>query len=207
MTAKLLSRQGIGNLVWLCRRLAGALQTGASVPRGLGSAAEEGPPGLQSLLDALRKRVAAGGRMSEELVHQGLPSHAWGAVRYGEAAAALDRALVRLADELDWERAMAAPREGKLHTYSLAFARLGMMLAAGVPAAQALEAAAGSVGACEVRDALVAARKAIAAGDALGNALHRAAPNLPPMTIEMIRDGENDGRLDEAKRKTPGQPK
>jgi len=67
-----------------------------------------------------------------------------------------------------------------------------------VPVLQALQSAAESVAPSDAADALAALRRALTGGDSVADALHSAAADLPPMTIEMIRDAENDGRLDEA---------
>ena len=136
--------------------------------------------------------------MSAELADRGAPSYIWGAIACGEARGDIARALTLLADRLEEEQAIAASRDQRLHAYALAFGRLGMLLAIGVPFLQALESAAASVAPCDASDALLAARAAMAKGDGFGDALERAAPDLPATAIEMMRDGERDGRLDQA---------
>ncbi len=72
------------------------------------------------------------------------------------------------------------------------------MLRAGVPVLTALECAADSVPRTKARGVLTEARSAVRAGADLSDALEQLAPDLPDMTIEMVRDGEHDGRLGEA---------
>ena len=196
MVAKPLSARSLSDLIWLCRRLGEALQDGATLAAALQKVEAKAPDRLRPLVAALRRRLASGGKISEELLQQGAPSYVWGAARWGENRGALDPALFRLADHLEWEQAIAV-QDRRLRTYALAFGRLGMMLGVGVPALQALEAAAESVHPSEASDAFAAARKAIAQGGSVADALERAAADLPPMTFEIIADGETEGRLGE----------
>ena len=136
--------------------------------------------------------------MSAEMADRGAPPYVWGAIACGEVRGDIARALTLLADRLEAEQAIGAPRDRRLYAYALAFGRLGMLLAIGVPFLQALESAAESVAPSDVSDALLAARMAIAKGDGFAEALERAAPDLPATVIEMTRDGERDGRLDQA---------
>lgn len=197
MSAKQLSPRQERDLIWLCRRLAGILHTGVSITRALEVAAQDAPARMRAVLITAREHMGSGVKLADELRNLGAPSYVWGAVLSGERGAALDRALPRVADQLELEQAMPVPRDRRLHTYALALGRLGMMLAVGVPILQALEAAAESVGAGETNSALMEARKAIAQGGTLSGALEQMAAHLPPMTIEIIRDGEDEGRLGE----------
>jgi len=181
-----------------CRRLAEALQVGVTIAPALQAVVKRAPARLRPLVEALRRRVSAGGRMSEELAEWGLPSYVWGVVRWGENRGDLAPALALLADRIELERTPPAVKNRRLYAYSLALGRLGMMLAAGVPLLQAIESAAESVAPSEASDALAAARRGITGGESLSEALQAAAPDLPAMTIDMIRDGEEAGRLDEA---------
>jgi len=198
MTTGTLPPQDARILIWLCRRLTGDLQAGASIARALDQAARDAPPKARPLVAAIRKRVAAGGRVSEQLADLRLPSWVWGAVRHGEARGDLACALEPLAAEIEFEQATPAPSNRQLYQYSLAFRRMGMLLTVGVPILEALEAAAESVDDRDVSRSACAVRKAVLDGGAVSDALAGEAPNLPPMTIEMIRDAESDGRLDQA---------
>jgi len=95
------------------------------------------------------------------------------------------------------EQALPPARDTRLRAYILACGRLAMLLSLGVPIERGMEATAESVTPSEATDALIAARKGILQGDMLSDALQQAASSLPPLTIDMIRDGEHDGRLGE----------
>jgi len=196
MVAKPLSARSLSDLIWLCRRLGEALQDGASLAAALHKVEAKAPDRLRPLVAALRRRLALGGMISKELTQQGVPSYVSEAVEWGERRGALDPALFRLADHLEWEQAVAA-RDPRLRAYSLAFGRLGMLLGVGVPALQALKAATESVHPSEATDAFAAARKAIVEGASVADALQSAAHDLPSATFDMIRDGETEGRLGE----------
>jgi type II secretory pathway component PulF len=198
MALKRFSPHAAADFIWICRRLAGALQAGATLSPALDAAAQRAPARLRPLVDALRRRVARGGRLSDEIREQGAPSYVWEAVSRGEAGATLPAALALLADRLELEQGIAAPRDPKLHAYALAFGRMGMLVALRVPFLTVLEAAAESVAPSAATDALMAARKGVSEGDSFSDALERAGPDVPRMTIEMIRDGENDRRVGEA---------
>ena len=66
-----------------------------------------------------------------------------------------------------------------------------------MPVLTALEAAAESVPGARAHDALMTARDAVRQGRDLSEVLEGVAPELPPGTGDMIRDGEQDGRLGE----------
>lgn len=186
------------DVVWISRRLADLLSADATLPRALEALAQRAPARFRPLLDGLTRRVSCGGRMSAEMAERGAPAYIWGAIARGEVRGDLAPALTLLADRLEAEQAIAASGDRRLHAYALAFGRLGMLLAIGVPLLQALESAAESVAPSDVSDALLAARMAMAKGDGFADALDRAAPDLPATAIEMARDGERDGRLDQA---------
>jgi type II secretory pathway component PulF len=196
MVAKPLSARSRSDLTWLCRRLAEPLQDGATLDAALQKTEGKAPDRLRPLIAALRRRLATGGMISKELTQQGAPSYVAETVEWGERRGALDPALFALADHLEWEQAVAA-EDPRLQGYALAFGRLGMMLAIGVPVLQALAAAAESVHPSEASDAFAAARGAIVQGASIADALHSAVKDLPPTTFDMIRDGEEEGRLGE----------
>ncbi len=72
------------------------------------------------------------------------------------------------------------------------------MLEAGIPILTALEAAAATDPRSQSHDVLLAARDPVRCGANLAETLASLAPNLPEMTIDMIRDAERDGRLGKA---------
>jgi len=87
-----------------------------------------------------------------------------------------------------------------LHAYSIAFGRLSVMLATGVPVLTALEVAAEAAARGEPHDVFMAARDAVSAGSTLADALARTSPVFPEMTFEMIGEAECEGRLPAALR-------
>jgi type II secretory pathway component PulF len=196
MVAKPLSARSRSDLTWLCRRLAEPLQDGATLDAALQKIEGKAPDRLRPLIAALRRRLATGGMISKELTQQGAPSYVAETVEWGERRGALDPALFALADHLEWEQAVAAG-DPRLRAYALGFGRLGMLLGVGMPALQALEPVAESLRPSEASEAFAAARKAIADGASVADALQGAARDLPPTTFEMIRDGEDEGRLGE----------
>jgi len=196
MVAKPLSARSRSDLIWLCRRLGEALQDSATLAAALEKTEAKAPDRLRPLVAALRRRLASGGMISKELTQQGAPSYVSEAVEWGERRGTLDPALFRLADQFEWEQAVAAG-DPRLRAYALAFGRLGMMLGIGVPVLQALESAAESVHPSEAGEAFAAARKATAEGASVADALQGAAHDLPSATFDMIRDGETEGRLGE----------
>jgi type II secretory pathway component PulF len=104
-------------------------------------------------------------------------------------------ALTLVADQLEGEEAMPAPRDRKLQAYGVALARLGVMLGVGVPILTALECAAATDPRSQAHDVLLAARDPVRHGAELAETLSSLAPDLPEMTIDMIRDAESEGRL------------
>jgi type II secretory pathway component PulF len=198
MPPKRTAKTDLADLALLCRPIARALEAGETITAAFDALAKHPPGKTKPLVDAVRHRLRAGGRMSEELIDRGLPSYVSATVRRGEVAAALGPALIALADRLDLERHLPASRDADLRAYALAFGRLSMVLGVGVPFPEAAEAAAESVAPCAAADALMKAKRAVVRGESLVDALGEAAAGLPPMTIEMIRDGENDRRLPQA---------
>jgi type II secretory pathway component PulF len=195
---KLFSGPNQRDLIWICRRLAARLQEGLTIAPALEAVAAEAPERMRAPLRAMRESMGSGGRLAQELAGHGAPAFVSGAVWRGECAAALDRALTLIADRLEAEQGIKPPRDRGLLAYSLALGRLGMLLVVGAPLVQALEAAAESAGESEAGGALAAARKEMLQGGTLSDALERSAAGLPTLAIDMIRDGESDGRLHEA---------
>jgi type II secretory pathway component PulF len=72
------------------------------------------------------------------------------------------------------------------------------MVEAGVPILAALETAAATDPRSQSHDVLLAARDPVRCGAELAETLASLAPDLPEMTIDMIRDAERDGRLGDA---------
>jgi type II secretory pathway component PulF len=135
-----------------------------------------------------------GERISEAFLTVGMPGFVWTAVRAGELSANLPLALSRLADWLEVEQCSPSS-PSRLRDYALALGRTGMMLSLGVPILSALEKAAESPDP-ELTEMLFAARAVVQEGVSLADALERVIPDLPPLTAEMVRDGEGEGRLD-----------
>lgn len=197
MGALLLSPQEATDVVWFCRRLAAALQGGSPLLAALEAIGREAPPSLCDRLALARARVASGDPLAHALREWGLPSFVWRPVTAGEYSHTLVNSLVRVADRLEAEAAAAPVPDTRLYEFSLTFGRLGMLFACGVAIFTAMESAAESVFPSEASDALTAARGALDRGNVrLSAALKRLLPDLPPQTIDMIRDGEIEGRLD-----------
>ncbi len=197
MSGKQLSHSQTSDIIWLCRRLASALQGEASLLPALDALVKQAPVKLRAFAQAMRKHVRAGAYLAGALRQEGLPSFVWGAVQSGEARAAPAQALNEVADRLELEQGVSAPADRELYAYSLALGRLGMLIRVGVPILIALESAAESVPGSRARDALMVARDAVRQGSDLADALRRAAPELPPGAADIMRDGEQEGRLGE----------
>ena len=191
-----LSGQAVKDVVWVCRHLAAALQGDTTILQALDSISPRAPAGPRALLRAMRDNLVSEATVARGLISR-VPSFIWGTILSGELHGAPGPALAKLADRLELEQAGPSPHDRQLHAYSLALGRLGLMLQVGVPILQALEAAAESTVPPEPRRALLAAREAVQDGADLSEALAPVAADLPPMTIEMIRDGERAGRLAE----------
>jgi len=197
MSVKPLSRSRSRDLIWFCRRLASALRGGASILCALDAMTEQGTNRARALAQSIRKRIRGGSYIAAALREQGVPSFVWGAVQIGEAKADPAEALSEVADRLELEQGISTPSNRDLCTYSLALGRLGMLVRLGVPILTALEAAAESVPDPRVRAGLLSARDVVRQGRDLSAALEGAAPELPAGTWDMIRDGEQEGRLGE----------
>jgi len=186
-----------GDVIWVCRRLAAALQDGATILQALDSILKEAPAGPKSLLGAMR-----GNLVTEATVARGLislvPSFVWGTMLSGELYGAPGPALTKLADHLAAEQEATGAADPVLRDYSLALGRLGLMLQVRVPILQAMDAVAESAAVSEVREAMLAAREGVGDGADLSDALARVAADLPSDAVEMIRDGERSGRLPDA---------
>jgi len=188
-------RPATDDTIWVCRRLAAALHQGMTILHALESALTGAPAGPRALLEAMRENLVSEGTAARGLIPLRFPSFIWGTVLSGELCGGPGEALALLADRLEAEQASPAPQDRILHLYSLALGRLGLMRQVGVPMLQALEAAAESVDLSDVRDAIGAAREAVGAGAELSDALERVAAGLPAAAVDMIRDGEESGRL------------
>jgi len=198
MAAKTSARVPVADLIWLCRRLASALQADEAVVSALDSLAREGPPGAARALQAMRRRAATGDRMGRGLADVGVPAYVWGSILWGELQADPVKGLTRIADRLEFEQSLARPADALIHSYALGLGRLGVMLAIGVPVLDALEAAAEMLPEAGAREAFLGARRPVREGVELSEALAGTARDLPPLTVEMIRDAERDSRLAEA---------
>ena len=186
----------LDDVLWFSRHLASALQATDSLPSALDTLRGLASPSQRAFLAPLQRGVERGERLSDLLLERGLPTLVWGMVKSGEAGARLAEALGLLADRLETEKAAPPPGDARLYAYSLALGRLAPMLILRVPILNALEVAADSVSPSEATDALKAVRAAVAGGaTSTAEALARVAPDLPPLTIDMLRDGEEAGRL------------
>jgi type II secretory pathway component PulF len=197
MAAKTSAQLPVADLIWVCRRLASALQADEPVLSVLDSLAREGQPGAAKALRAMRRRVATGDRMGRGLADMGVPAYVWGGLLCAELQGDPLKALARIAARLEFEQSLARPGDASIHSYALGLGRLGVMLDIGVPVLTALEAAAEMLPEA-ARQALLGARKHICDGAELSDALAETARGLPPLTVEMIRDAERDNRLTEA---------
>jgi type II secretory pathway component PulF len=206
------------DLIWVCRRLAAALQGDHSVVAALDASVAElalqsrrlcdaratpdpsrPTPRARQFLGTMRQALAGGRKMGQALLELGLPSFAGGLVWSGELGGPdrLAASLTRLAEQLQFEQQLGEPRDPRLLAYGLALSRLGAMLQGHVMALQALDAAAESAVEPQVKTALHEVRVAVAEGLPLGTALPMATDDLPSPVIEMIEEGEAAGRLGE----------
>ena len=186
------------DIIWLCHRLASALHGDASILSALDSAAGDAPPSLAAHLRVMRQSVRAGRRVSDALAQLEWSPFVVGMVSDGESRNAVEAAFTLIADQLEAEQTTPAPSDRDLHAYAVALARLGVMLEVGVPVLTALEAAAATDSRSESHGVLLAARDPVRRGADLAETLASLAPDLPEMTIDMIRDAERDGRLGDA---------
>ncbi|MDH4179970.1 MAG: type II secretion system F family protein [Armatimonadota bacterium] len=198
MSAKPPRTPDLPDIIWLCRRLASALQGDQPILSALESVAEDAPAPLAKPIHSMRDSVCAGRSISDALVRLEWPPFISGMVRNGESRADLGPALTLIADRLEAEQAAPLPKNRGLHAYALGLGRLGVMLGVGVPILIALETAAAAAPRSRAYDVLMAARTAVRGGADLSDALEPLAPDLPEMTLEMIRDAEREGRLADA---------
>jgi type II secretory pathway component PulF len=204
MPGKQLSAQERSYLIWVCRRLAAALQgaEGANVHLTVVSALEElartAPEGPGRILSAMRDSLAGGKWAADALFALGMPTYVSGALKAGEVSSRLAKAATALAERLELEGGIPGGRERELLAYSLAFGRLGLLLGLRVPILAAMEAAAGSVLGSKAEALLSRAAEEVRQGADLGDALERSGVALPELTLQMIRDGEEDSRLPDA---------
>ena len=186
------------HIIWLCRRLASALHGDASLLCALDAVGQDAPTALAAPLRAIRQTVRAGGRVSDGLAKLQWPSFVCGMVRNGESRNAVEAVLLLVADQLEAEHATPAPTDPNLHAYAIALARLGVMLRVGVPILTALETAAAADPRSQSHDVLMSACDPVRCGAELAGTLASLAPDLPEMTLDMIRDAEREGRLGDA---------
>ncbi|UCC69180.1 MAG: type II secretion system F family protein [Armatimonadota bacterium] len=198
MSAKPPAAPPVPDIIWLCRRLASALQVDQPILSALDSVAEDAPSALARPLQTMRASVRSGRRISDALVQLHWPSFVWGMVRNGENRGDPAPALALIADRLEAEQAASPPKNRGLHAYALGFGRLGVMLGVGLPILTALETAAAAAPRSQAHDVLMAARTAVRGGAELSDALEPLAADLPDMTLDMIRDAEREGRLAQA---------
>ena len=194
MGADQLSPRGRADLIWFCRRLGAALQGGRSLYDALADMVGGATRSQAGIVAGAQEHLRRGEPLSEAWRGRGYPSYVWGCVRMGELGARVPESLSRLADWLEVEQ--SAPRgAARLRAYALALGRMGLLLPIGVVLWSAVEMSAESVGEAEVKEVLLAARAVTREGVGLAEALARLAPDLPPLTTEMIREGEEEGRL------------
>jgi len=198
MSAKPPRIPDLPDMIWLCRRLASALQGDQPILSALDSVAEDAPAPLAKPIHSMRDSVCAGRSISDALLRLEWPSFISRMVRNGESRGDPGLTLTLIADRLEAEQAAPPPKNRELHAYALGFGRLGVMLGVGVPILSALETAAAAAPRSQAHDVLMAARTAVRAGAELSDALEPLASGLPEMTLDMIRDAEREGRLSEA---------
>jgi type II secretory pathway component PulF len=198
MTGKSIPAPREADLIWLCRRLASALHGDASILSALDSAAEDAPASLAAPLRVVRQSVRAGHHIYVGFAQLDWPPFVVGMVHNGDIRNAVEAAFTLIADQLEAEQATPAAKDPDLQAYAVSLARLGVMVEAGVPILTALEAAAATDPRSQSHDVLLAARDPVRCGANLAETLASLAPDLPEMTIDMIRDAERDGRLGKA---------
>jgi len=198
MAGKQFSPQDRTDMIWICRRLAAALQGGETVVAVLDDLSRSAPRGPRQILCAMRDSLASGKAAAHALLRPGMPWFVFGALKHGELSSRVAEAATALADRLECERTIPAVRNQELLAYSLAFGRLSLLLEIGVPILTAIEAVAGSVAGAKAEAALYRAREEVRQGVDLSEALERAGAAVPEMTVQMIRDGEEDSRLHHA---------
>jgi type II secretory pathway component PulF len=197
MGRKQLSTHDAGDVIWVCRHLAAALQGDATILQALDTVLPEAPAGPKSLLSAMRENLVTEATVGRGLIGD-VPSFIWGTILSGELHGALGPALAKLADHLDGERQTAIGADSILRDYSFALGRLGLMLQVRVPLPEALESAAESAALPETRETILAAHDGIRDGADFSEVLSRVTAAIPAGAVDIIRDAEVAGRLSEA---------
>jgi type II secretory pathway component PulF len=198
MGHKQLSTRDVGDVTWLCRHLAAALQDDATILQALDTLLPRAPSGPKAMLQAMRQGLVSQANAARGLTPLGLPSFVWGTILSGELHGTPGPALTKLADYLDGERQTARGADSTLRDYSCALGRIGLMLQVRVPLLQALESAAESAALPDVREAILAACDGIRDGADLSEVLSRVTAAIPAEAVDIIRDAELAGRLAEA---------
>jgi type II secretory pathway component PulF len=160
--------------------------------------AHEAPSEVREHLKLMRASMAAGKFMARGLASAGAPGWVWGLLLGAEQRGASIQALDQIADRLEAEKDLPATADPQLGSIAVALGRLGLMLELEVPILTALERAAEAVPNEEAQAAFFGVHEEVRHGADLSDALARAAPGLPPLTVEMIRDAERDARLPQA---------
>jgi type II secretory pathway component PulF len=198
MPGKQFSPQDQTDMIWVCRRLAAALQGGETVVSVLDHLSRSAPKGPRRILSAMRDSLARGRAASDALLELGMPRFVPGVLKWGELGSRVAEAATVLAERLELERTIPPITNRELLAYSLAFGRLGVLLGIGMPILTAIGTAAGSVPGAKAQTCLNRAGEGVRQGVDLSEALARAGAALPEMTLQMIRDGEEDSRLHHA---------
>lgn len=198
MPSQSFSPQDQSNMIWVCRRLAAALQGEGTLVSALDRLARAAPKGPRRIVSAMQDSLRTGKHAADGLLTIGLPWFVFGTIKAGELGAMIGPSVALLADRLELERQTGRPNNRKLFAYSLAFGRMGLMLGMRAPMLTAIETAATSVPGSQAQRALMNAHERLCKGADLSEALERAEADLPEGTLGMIRDGEKDSRLPEA---------
>jgi len=198
MGRKQLSTHDVGDVIWVCRHLAAALQGDVSILQALDGVLPGAPSSPKVLLNAMRQNLVSGDGAARGLIPLGLPSFVWGTIFSGESYGTPGMALTKLANHLEVERQFTAAADPIIRDYSLTLGRLGLMLQVRVPLLEALESASESAAIPEVCETILAAREGIRDGADFSEVLSRVTAAIPSEAVDMIRDAELAGRLAEA---------
>ena len=198
MPSQSFSPQDQSDMIWVCRRLAAALQGEDTLLSALDGLVRSAARGRRRIVSAMRDSLRTGKHAADGLLDIGLPWFVFGTIKAGELGTMVGRSTSLLADRLELEQQAGRPGNRELFAYSLALGRTGLMLGVRAPILTALETAATSVPDSLARRTLMEAREAISKGANLSEALMSAEADLPEGTLDMIRDGERDNRLPEA---------
>jgi type II secretory pathway component PulF len=114
MGRKQLSTDDAGDVIWVCRHLAAALQDDASILQALDSILLGAPSGPKALLQAMRQNLVSEATVARGLIPLGLPPFVWETILSGELHGAAAPALVKLADRLEAERAAGPSKDKQL---------------------------------------------------------------------------------------------